>query len=106
MTKLLFICSRNKLRSPTAETVFSKFDGLDVRSAGLSPDADNPVSSEDIEWADIIFLMEREHKKKLAEKFKKFLKKQKVIVLDIPDKYDYMEPELIDLFKQKVLPFL
>jgi predicted protein tyrosine phosphatase len=65
-----------------------------------------PLSSEDIEWADLIFVMEKSHQKKLAQKFKPWLKKKRIICLDIPDEYEYMEPALIELLKKKVLSIL
>lgn len=106
MKKLLFICSQNKLRSPTAEAVFSEYPGLEVDSAGLDQNAEVPVSTEALEWADMIFVMEKTHKRKLSQKFQSFLKGKRVICLDIPDEYDYMDGVLIELLKQKVLPLL
>ena len=106
MKKLLFICSQNKLRSPTAETIFSEYEGLEVESAGLNHDAEVTVSIEMIESADIIFVMEKVHKKKLSKNFQKFLKSKRVICLDIPDEYDYMDVDLINILNQKVLPLL
>ncbi|MEH2113786.1 low molecular weight protein tyrosine phosphatase family protein [Nostoc sp.] len=106
MKKLLFICSRNKLRSPTAEAVFSEYEGLETDSAGLDHSAEVPLSTEAIQWADIIFVMEKSHKNKLSKNFQPLLKDQRVICLDIPDEYEYMEPALIELLKQKVLPLL
>ncbi|MBD6614603.1 phosphotyrosine protein phosphatase [Komarekiella sp. 'clone 1'] len=106
MKKLLFICSRNKLRSPTAEAVFSEYEGLEADSAGLDPYAEVQISTEVIEWADIIFVMEKSHKSKLSKNFQPFLKNKRIICLDIPDEYEFMEPALIDLLKQKVLPLL
>jgi predicted protein tyrosine phosphatase len=106
MKKLLFICSRNRLRSPTAEAVFSEYEGLEVDSAGLDRDAEMPLSSEAIEWADIIFVMEKSHRSQLSKKFRPWLKNKRVICLDIPDEYEYMEPVLIELLKKKVLPLL
>ncbi|BDA73136.1 hypothetical protein CAL7716_073020 [Calothrix sp. PCC 7716] len=104
--KLLFICSQNKLRSPTAEAVFSEYEGLDVESAGLNHDAEIPLSVEAIERADIIFVMEKAHRNKLSKKFKPYLKGKRVICLDILDDYNYMDTDLIDLLKIKVLPLL
>lgn len=106
MKKLLFICSKNRLRSPTAEAVFSTYEGLEVESAGLDPEAEIILESEAIEWADIIFVMEKTHRTKLSKKYQSWLKGKRVICLDIPDNYDYMEPDLIDVLKQKVLPLL
>ncbi|MEM1392665.1 MAG: low molecular weight protein tyrosine phosphatase family protein [Cyanobacteria bacterium P01_A01_bin.80] len=104
--KLLFLCSQNKLRSPTAEAVFSEYEGLEVESAGLNKGAENLLSTESIEWADIIFVMEKAHKNKLSNNFKSLMKGKRVVCLDIPDKYDYMEPELIKILRKKVLPLL
>ncbi|BBD61040.1 hypothetical protein NIES2109_38410 [Nostoc sp. HK-01] len=106
MKKLLFICSKNKLRSPTAEAVFAEYEGLETDSAGLDHYAEVPVSTEAIEWADIIFVMEQSHKRKLTKKYQSFLKDKKIICLDIPDEFSYMEPVLIEILKKKVLPLL
>jgi predicted protein tyrosine phosphatase len=103
MTKVLFLCSKNKLRSPTAETIFSNVEGWEVYSAGISNDAEVHVSLEDIEWADYIFVMEKAHKKKLSSKFGSAINSQSVISLDIPDNYEYMDNELIKILKEKVL---
>jgi len=106
MKHLLFICSQNKLRSPTAEAVFAETPGIDVDSAGLNNDAIVPLSPEQVEWADLIFVMENTHREKLNRKFKRHLKGQRVIVLGIPDNYRYMDPALMELLKLKVTPFL
>jgi predicted protein tyrosine phosphatase len=106
MKKLLFLCSQNQLRSPTAEAVFSEYEGLETDSAGLDRYAEVPVSTEAILWADIIFVMEKSHKNKLSRNFQPWLKDKRIICLDIPDEYEYMEPALIELLKKKVLPIL
>ena len=66
----------------------------------------HPLTPEQIEWADVIFVMERTHREKLNQKFKRHLKHQRVIVLGIPDDYDYMDPALVELLKVKVTPLL
>jgi predicted protein tyrosine phosphatase len=99
MKKLLFICSQNRLRSPTAESVFSEWPGVEVMSAGLNSDATVPVSSDLIEWADLLVVMEQAHKSKLSKKFREHLKNKKIVVLGIPDDYEYMQPELVELLK-------
>ena len=106
MKHLLFICSQNKLRSPTAEAVFAGTPGIDVDSAGLNHDAIVPLTPEQVEWADLIFVMEKEHRNKLHRKFKRHLNGQHVIVLGIPDDYAYMDPALVALLKVKVTPVL
>ncbi|KAF3890222.1 MULTISPECIES: low molecular weight protein tyrosine phosphatase family protein [Nostocales] len=106
MKKLLFICSKNRLRSPTAEAVFCEYEGLEVESAGLDREAEIPLCSEALQWADIIFVMEKSHMRKLSNKFQPWLKDKRVICLDIPDEYEYMDPTLVKLLKKKVLPIL
>lgn len=106
MKNLLFICSQNKLRSPTAEAVFAEIPGLEVDSAGLNHDAIVPLAPEQVAWADLIFVMEKAHREKLTRKFKRHLNGQRVIVLGIPDNYAYMDPALVAILKQKVPPYL
>lgn len=103
---VLFICSQNKLRSPTAEQVFAEWPGIETASAGTNNDADNPLSAEQIEWAHIIFVMEKAHRNKVQKKYWSALKAKRLICLHIPDDYDFMDPELIQLLKRKVPPFL
>jgi predicted protein tyrosine phosphatase len=104
--KMLFICSANRLRSPTAEAIFSLIEGIEAMSAGTNPDAENPVSGDIIEWADIVFVMEQAHRRKLQRKFARLLLTKKIVVLGIPDNYDYMDTELIQILKGKVGPYL
>ena len=106
MKRILFICSQNRLRSPTAEQVFSSHTGVECTSAGLNHDAENPVTPELLEWAEIIFVMEKTHRKKLSSKFQRHLGKARVICLDIPDEYEFMDPGLVHLLKSKVERFL
>ena len=103
---ILFICSQNKLRSPTAEQVYSKRDDLNVLSAGLNNDAEEKVSRELLDWAETIFVMEKAHLNRLRKNFGGYLNSQKVICLDIPDIYDYMEPALIDTLTLKLRRYL
>ena len=103
--KVLFVCSQNKLRSPTAEKVFSSYPGIEVLSAGTNNDAEVGLSPELVLWADIIFVMEEIHKNKLQKKFGKYLNKQRVIVLNIPDRYYFMDSELVSILT-KIVPGL
>ncbi len=103
---MLFICSQNRLRSPTAEHVFASLDGVETASAGLNNDAEVPVSPELLEWADLIFVMEKTHRNKLSKKFKASLAGKRVICLDIPDEYGYLDPELVVLLKARVMRYL
>ncbi len=104
--KILFICSQNKLRSPTAETVFLNYEGWVVRSAGLNNNAEVPLGIEDVLWAEYIFVMEQSHKRKLEKRFREYLKDQHIICLGIPDKYKYMDEELIHILKKSVPKFI
>ena len=100
--KLLFVCSENRLRSPTAEAVFSEYEGVEAIGAGTNHDAETPVSGDLVEWADTILVMEKSHRNKISKKYKEQLKGKKLVVLDIPDVYECMDPELIKLLKAKV----
>lgn len=102
MKKVLFVCSQNRLRSPTAEQIFASRSSIECSSAGLNNDAENPLTSELVEWADIIFVMEKAHRNKLSSKFKKHLNNKRVICLDIPDEYAFMDPILIKLLNAKI----
>jgi predicted protein tyrosine phosphatase len=100
--RVLFICSQNRLRSPTAEQVFSSYPDLEVASAGLSSDAAVQVSPEMLDWADVVFVMERAHSDKLSRQFAPYLRDKRVVCLDIADDYEFMDPELVRLLEMKV----
>jgi predicted protein tyrosine phosphatase len=99
---VLFVCSRNQWRSPTAERVWRNHPGLSVRSAGISASARHRVASKDIQWADLILVMEEEHKSQLLAEHSRTLAHKPIHVLDIPDAYEYMDPELVEHLKQSV----
>ena len=101
-TKVLFVCSQNRIRSLTAEKIFGGLAGLQVRSAGTQPDARIVVTEGHIGWADIIFTMEKSHLNRLQLKFGATLDSKRIITLHIPDVYQFMQPELIDELKIKV----
>ena len=96
----LFVCARNRLRSPTAEHIFAEIEGIRTLSAGLNRDAEGRVSDELVDWADVIFVMERAHRSKLRTNHAGALKDKKIVVLGIPDDYDFMDPKLIDLLRK------
>jgi len=106
MTKILFICGKNRRRSPSAEEIFAGMDGVEVSSAGISADAECPVSADLLEWADKVFVMEQSQKKYLNAHFSHSLKDKKIVCLNIPDIYGYMQPELVAVLRTKVLPLL
>ena len=102
MPRVLFVCTQNRLRSPTAEQVFSGRPGFEVASAGLDPSANVPVSPELLQWADVIFVMERAHRNKLSKRFRAHVKDKRIVCLEIPDQFEYMDPALVRLLEAKV----
>jgi predicted protein tyrosine phosphatase len=104
--RILFLCSQNKLRSPTAEAVYADHPEVEVDSAGLNHDAVVPVSPEQVDWADLILVMEKSHRTRLTKRFGKHLSGKRVVVLDIPDNYDYMDPALVELIKRRCAHFI
>jgi predicted protein tyrosine phosphatase len=101
-TNVLFVCSRNQWRSPTAEQVWRRHPALSVRSAGTSPNARHPVSAADLAWADVVLVMEEKHKSRLMADYRRLVENKSIHVLDIPDDYKYMDAELVELLKQSV----
>jgi protein-tyrosine phosphatase len=84
---LLFVCSRNRWRSPTAEAIFKNHDFYHAKSAGVTASARIRLSQKMVLWADLIFVMEHYHKQKVKELFDTSLIKKEIIVLDIEDDY-------------------
>ena len=103
---ILFICGKNRLRSPTAEQVFAGWPGVETASAGTGHDADCPVSAELIAWADTVLVMEASHRSKIAARFQAQLRGKRVAVLGIPDDFDYMAPQLVRLLQDRVPRYL
>ena len=93
---VLFICSRNQWRSPTAESIFRKHPAHAVRSAGTSRSAKRTVTAADLDWADVVLVMEDKHKSRLRGTFGPVLQHKPVRVLHIPDEYGFMDPALVE----------
>ena len=106
MTKVLFICSRNRIRSLTAEHLFAKLPGHQVRSAGTEADARVRVNAGQIGWADLIVVMEKRHRERLAQKFESELEGKRIACLDIPDDYEYMDEELVATLRSRMAEHL
>lgn len=104
--QLLFICSRNKLRSLTAERVFDGYAGHHARSAGTEPGARIRVTAGLLGWADLIFVMEKRHLRRLREKFGEAIVGKPIICLHIPDEYQFMDERLIERLREAVPPNL
>ena len=103
--RVLFVCSLNQWRSPTAEVIYRNDARLDVRSAGIRTDAKRHLGAPDIRWADIIFVMDQNQKAWIQESFREQALPA-LRVLDIPDDLVYMDPELQRLLRQAIDPEL
>lgn len=112
MSKLniLFVCSRNQWRSPTAEAIYRNDSRVSVRSRGTASNAVRKVTAKDLLWANVVLAMENKHRKKLFSEFRnetEFGKSCPTIrVLDIPDEYQQMDPELIELIRLSTEPII
>jgi len=103
---ILFVCSKNKWRSRTAETIFKNQGAFAVKSAGTDEGALVKLSARHLSWADLVFVMEDKHRQIIRKKFRVESDGSKIIVLDIPDEYQYMDEELIETLKLAVEPYL
>lgn len=103
---LLFICSRNQWRSLTAEVIFKNYPNHQAKSAGTEPSARIRINEKLLQWADIVFVMEKKHRLRIQEKFPFIVNEKRIIVLDIPDEYQFMDEELVLSLKTAVLPYL
>ncbi len=106
MKNLLFVCSRNKWRSVTAETIYKNNGDFCVKSAGTENSARIKINSKLLVWADLIFVMEKHHKEKLILNFPDETQNIKIIILEIPDVYKFMDKELIEEIKIAVSGYL
>jgi predicted protein tyrosine phosphatase len=103
---VLFLCRHNRMRSATAERVFCKRSDLEVRSAGTSADALARVNERMLDWADVIFIMDDEQRRSLRRQFAGHPAIDRVICLDIPDDFTFLQPELVALLETRVTPHL
>ena len=101
---VLFVCSRNRWRSPTAETIYRDDDRVNVRSRGTGAGAARTISATDVRWADLVLVMEQKHRKRILASFPNASRHRPIYVLDIPDEYRFMDPELIELIQVSVEP--
>jgi predicted protein tyrosine phosphatase len=98
---ILFVCGKNKWRSPTAERIYKNDKRIDVRSAGMSGKSKHQISNDDVEWADLILVMESRYRAWILGLFRD-LSLPRIENLDIPDEYEFMDDELIEIIKQGV----
>jgi predicted protein tyrosine phosphatase len=101
-TNLLFICSRNKIRSLSAEKLLTGVPGYRTASAATQPGARAVVTAGLLRWADIIFCMEKGHMQKLRERCSGDLAGKRIVTLHIPDEYEFMAEDLIDELRAKL----
>lgn len=106
MSNLLFICSKNQWRSPTAELLFKNHTVHQARSAGTSSKARIKVNEKLLLWADAIFVMERKHKQLLGQRFPSAIADKKLTVMDIEDNYGFNDVELIAIMKKALNDYL
>jgi predicted protein tyrosine phosphatase len=103
---ILFVCSRNRWRSPTGEAIFRTSQEHTAKSAGTEPSARIRLTAKLIAWADIIFAMEKRHKQRMIENFPEETEGKEIVVLNIADEYQYMDEELVEIIRSSVSPFL
>lgn len=104
--KLLFVCSRNRFRSLTAEKLFEGSTLYQVRSVGTQPDARIVVTEGHLGWADTVFCMEKSHVNRLQRKFPEALNGKRMICLHIPDDYAFMDSDLLDQLRAKLVHYV
>lgn len=104
--KLLFVCSRNRLRSLSAEKLFEGAPGYEARSAGTQPNARIVLTAGHLGWADLVFVMEKSHLNRIRLKFPELARECRIITLFIPDDYEFMQPELLDELRAKLAPYV
>lgn len=98
---VLVVCGRNKRRSRTAEYLFKNDMRFDIRSVGLSPKSERQLRVKDLEWADLVLVMDNQQKKRIVDQFRK-TELPEIQTLHIDDVYEYLEPELIEILTEKI----
>jgi predicted protein tyrosine phosphatase len=104
--EFLFVCRQNRLLSPPAEQVFSSRPDFEVASAGTNYDAENSLSGELVEWADVIVVMEKQHRTKVQKRFRALIQGKQIVCLDITDDYEFMDPQLVKLLQTRLARYL
>jgi len=106
LSHLLFICSKNQWRSPTAELLFKNNLLHEARSAGTSQKARVKINQKLIDWANVIFVMERKHKAILKQNFPTAIKDKQIVLLDIADEYSFGDEDLVNILKTALAGYL
>jgi predicted protein tyrosine phosphatase len=100
--RVLTVCSANMLRSPTIAHVLSAEPyNFNTRSAGTQFYALIPVTEDLLMWADEVVCADTEHALYIRDKMIEYMLDKPIINLNIPDIYEYRNPELIELIKER-----
>ena len=99
--KVLFVCTANQQRSPTAERMYSDDPRFEVRSAGTDALLGRGVTAEDLIWANLVVVMEAGHEHKIRMRYPEESQRTEIVVLGIPDVYQYMEQALQREIKER-----
>ncbi|MBN8688224.1 MAG: hypothetical protein J0M10_14455 [Chitinophagales bacterium] len=100
--KILFVCTINRMRSITAETIFSDDERFETRSAGTDKSASICLDETLLDWADTVLVMEKHHRATIRTRFPRHYEAKRIVCLYIPDDYEFMQPELISILKHRV----
>ncbi|MCB2085997.1 MAG: protein tyrosine phosphatase [Sphingomonadaceae bacterium] len=100
--RFLFVCGKNRWRSPTAEQIFSGRTDLEVLSAGVAAESETPIDAELVQWADCIFVMENRHRQVIRSRFADYLGQTRIVCLGIPDRYRFMDGELVNILERRM----
>lgn len=103
---VLFVCSRNQWRSPTAEAVYQDDPRVCIRSRGTARAAKQSLRAGDLAWADLVLVMEDKHRNRLRAEYPGETKFLPIEVLHIPDEYQWMDPELVELVRVAAEPII
>lgn len=103
---VLFVCSKNQWRSPTAEAIYRDAPRVSVRSRGTARAAKQTIRSADLAWADLVLAMEDKHRSRLLADYPGETKSLPIVVLHIPDEYQFMDPDLVELIRNAAAPII
>jgi protein-tyrosine phosphatase len=104
-TRLLFVCTANQQRSPTAEDMFANDDRYEVESCGTHALSGTRCDENLLQWADVVICMEHRHRRKLLNRFPD-VEDTQFVVLGIPDRFVRNDPELVRLLREKLADWL
>jgi len=99
--RILFVCTVNRMRSATAHKIYENDTRFEVDSAGTDRTANVVLEEWHLEWADVVVVMEKYHRNVIRDRFPLWYEKKPIVCLYIPDEYDFMQPELIVLLREK-----